>query len=138
MSDINPVLTTMFLWCNDITAIRHFYAELIGFEETFYDEERGWFTCNAGTTGLVFVKATEAMLVPDSWAKQPGFPAGVAEATSWVITVPFNDFEAIVQRLKDADVAYSGEPESPQEGHFAFFVRDPMGMTIEIYAAKSD
>ncbi len=35
-------VNTIFEWCNDVVASRLFYTELLGLEEAFFDEYRGW------------------------------------------------------------------------------------------------
>jgi len=128
-------ISTLFYWCNDIVATRHFYANLIGFEETYYNEQAGWFTCQSGDLNLVFIRASTPFPTFTDWAKQPGYRGGTLENHSWVITVSESEFQTIVTRLKNGGVpCFQDEPSSPQPGHWQFYVMDPMGNTIELYS----
>ena len=128
-------ISTLFYWCNDIAATRHFYADLIGFEETYYNEQVGWFTCQSGELNLVFIRTSNPLPTINEWAKQPAYRGGALETHSWVVTVPEIEFQATVARLKNGGVpCFQDEPVSPQPGHWQFYVKDPMGNTIEIYS----
>jgi catechol 2,3-dioxygenase-like lactoylglutathione lyase family enzyme len=128
-------ISTLFYWCNDIAATRHFYADLIGFEETCYDEQAGWFTCQSGGLILVFIRPCNPLPTLAEWAKQPAYRGGALEAHSWVITVPASEFQTTVTRLKNSGVpGFQDEPVSPQPGHWQFYIMDPMGNTIEIFS----
>lgn len=126
-------IQTLFYWCNDVAQIRHFYTDLIGLDETFYknDDEAGWLNYQIDGVDVVFMRATELLPIPTAWARQPGYQGGTAEASSWIIAVPPNQFDEIVGRLQSAEVpTYWSEPAENQ-----FFVQDPMGTTVEIFAA---
>lgn len=128
-------VSTLYYWCNDIAATKNFYADLIGLEETYYDEEAGWFTCQSNDLNIVFMRASTPLPALADWAKQPGYRGGTFEVPSWVITVPAQEFRGIVARLKAAGVpCLNDAPISPQPDHWQFFVLDPMGSTVEIYA----
>lgn len=131
----NVHVSTLYYWCNDIAATKQFYADLIGLEETYYDEEAGWFTCQSNDLNIVFMRATNVLPTLAEWAKQPGYRGGTREVPSWVITVPASEFQRIVAQLKNAGVpCLHADPISPQPDHWQFFVLDPMGNTVEIYA----
>jgi catechol 2,3-dioxygenase-like lactoylglutathione lyase family enzyme len=128
-------VSTLFYWCNDIAATRNFYANLIGLEETYYDEQAGWFTCQSNSLNLVFMRATNPLPLYSEWAKQPGYHGGTLEAHSQVLTVPTGQFQTTVARLINAGVpCFQEHPSSPQPGHWQFIVKDPMGITVEIYS----
>lgn len=131
----HPQISTLFFWCNDIAATRHFYAELIGFEETYFDEPAGWFTCQSGELNLVFMRASSTLPTISEWAQQPGYRGGTLEAPSWVISVPASEFQNTVNRLKNGGApCLQDDSTSPQPGHLQFYVMDPMGNTIEIFS----
>lgn len=72
------------------------------------------------------------------WGKQPSYEEGILYNPSWVIEVPFNDFEAIIERMK-ADSTTTHLDDNIREArpnHKSFWVRDPMGTTIEVYATN--
>ena len=131
-------INTIFRWCNDIDAMRHFYTDLFGFEESYYrnDEEQGWLTYQIATTQLVFTRASSTLPIEIEWAKAPAYPSGTKELESWVIAVNETNFKAITERLKNSDaIIYDGELETPQ---LLMLVRDPMGMTIEIWLENEE
>jgi len=125
-------LNTVFEWCNDIVATRAFYSELLGLQETFFDEGRGWLNYRLGETLLVFVRAPNPVPRVDEWAVTPAYEGGTAHVASWVLEVGREEFDAVVAKLRGAGVPSWGEPgDSP--GGVAFFVRDPMGKTVEVF-----
>lgn len=134
-----PFHNTIFWYCADVDPMRRFYTDLIGLEETFYrdDTDAGWLTYASGTLQIVFIRAKSATPTTD-WARQPSYAEGVLEIPSWVIQVAEADFASIVERLKaDADViCLSDTVREARPGHQSFWVRDPMGTTIEVYAAS--
>ena len=136
-----PRIQTLYYYCNDVEPLRTFYIDLLGLEETFYrkDEEAGWFTFVIDEVNVVFVRARTPLPVPAAFAGQAGFAGGVLEQHSWVLQVAIGDFDAVVARLQAAHVpALTDEPTEPQPGHRQFVVRDPMGFTIELYAAPEE
>lgn len=133
-----PYHSTRYVYCNDIIAIRHFYTELIGLEETFFDADQGWLTYNSGGLQIVYMRATPPRPINDAWAKNPGYAgSGADESPSWVLSVDADQFDAIHTRLKDAGAPLLGAVLSPQPGHHQIMTRDPMGVSIEVYAAPA-
>ena len=134
------VIDTIFRWCNDVTAVRHFYTELLGLEETYFldDAERGWLTYQVGPTLLVFTRADEPLPVPDEFTASPAHEAGTLLRSSWVLKFEPADFAAAVSRLQSADIsATTTDPYSSRPGHRQFVILDPMGFTIELYTTIS-
>jgi catechol 2,3-dioxygenase-like lactoylglutathione lyase family enzyme len=128
-------LNTVFSWCNEIAATRRFYTDMLGLEETYFDEKQGWLTYQSGEVQLVFMRGNASLPILKDWARQPAYKAGKIEAASWVIQVPPANFPGIVSHLKAAGVPeFQREPAQP--GHLQLFARDPMGMTVEIYAEE--
>lgn len=128
-------VNTIFEWCSDIVATRLFYTDLLGLEETFFDEGRGWLNYQLGDTLLVFSRSPNPVPKIDEWAVTPAYCGGSAYVSSWVLEVGRNEFETLISQLRDAGVESWGEPgDSP--GGLAFFVRDPMGKTIEIFSSE--
>lgn len=127
---------TYFSYCNDIAAMRAFYIDILNLPETFYDAEKGWLTCDSGMLNLVFIQAPDPLPVTSGWARQPAFAGGTELAPSWVFNLPDAVFDATLARIKAADIPlHRAEPATPQPGHRSIWVRDPMGTTLEIYAA---
>jgi hypothetical protein len=119
--------------------MREFYTELIGLPEIYFqdDDSVGWLTYQSGQLQIVFIRASSTLLVNSAWSKQPGYRGGSLQATSWVISVPYAEFMSITKRLKQANVPlFQDEPIVPQPNHLQFFVMDPMGNTVEVYASS--
>lgn len=126
------IVNTVIEWCNDVRTMRGFYTELLGMNETFFDENRGWLTYESAGLQVVFISGSEKLPVTTEFAKNPAYEGGTIEAQSWVMQVSPDDFDEVVRRLKDADVrAYAEEP-SVHGGWRHFYVLDPMGRTIEL------
>lgn len=144
MADQKPPVyhNTIFWYCKDVALMRRFYTDLIGLDETFYrdDAEAGWLTYSSGTLQVVFIRGASPAPVLSGWGKQPTHAEGTLEVPSWVIQVPYEDFDSIVQRLKAAgDIPHmEAAAREPDHAHKAFWVRDPMGTTIELYATRDD
>lgn len=144
MSDTSSTTyhNTVFWFCNDVVPMRHFYTDLIGLEETYFksDNEAGWLSYQSSSLAVVFIRAEETLPVQAEWTKQPSYNDGKLVLPSWVIQVDYADFDAVVARLNAAEDVPCLEttPREPQQGHKAFWVRDPMGVTIEIYASKGE
>jgi len=140
MSNKTPKVhhNTIFSYCNDVATMRHFYTDLLGLEETYFDDEQGWLTYSSGTLQVVFVRAKSPLPVTSDWGKQPSYQEGKLEIPSWVIQIDYADFDATIERIKsDASVTLlDGNVRSPRDGHKSFWLRDPMETTIELYASN--
>ncbi|HVE93071.1 MAG TPA: VOC family protein [Actinomycetota bacterium] len=128
-------VNTIFTWCNDIESMRRFYTDLLGLQETFYDAERGWLSHQVQDTLLVFTRAPSELPVIDEWPMTPAREGGRVYASSWVLEVGPDEFDAVVEKLSGAGVECWGPP-ADRSGGRDFFVRDPMGTTVEVYAAS--
>lgn len=82
------------------------------------------------------MQASEPLEALDEWSKQPAYDGGVVEAPTWVIEVAPGTFDGTVDRLKGEGVIAFDDPVE-QDGHRMFWVRDPMGNTLEIYEAPA-
>lgn len=133
-----PHYSTLFFYCNDVNAMRHFYTELIGMEETSYDAEHKWLTYQSGQLQIVYMQATAPRPVNEAWAKNPGYRgSGTDEAPSRVLTVEAAQFDTIYEKLKAANAPLLDSPQEPQPGYRQFITRDPMGTSVEIYTAPA-
>lgn len=133
MSKPNIYINTIFRYCNEIDAMRHFYTELLALDETYYrnDEEHGWLTYQIGNTQLVFTRASSPLPVESEWAKSPAYSGGTKEISSWVYALNASNYEAVIERIKTSDTPiYTGELATPE---LLLIVHDPMGMTVEFW-----
>lgn len=134
---MNPHLNTVFRWCNDIDQMRRFYSDCLQLDETYYrnDEEHGWLTYQLGQTQLVFTRSAAPLPLPQLFAKNPAYQGGETTETSWVIELELEAFDDTVVRLQEEPTPFHGDGLfSNRPNHLQLIVRDPMGMTIELYA----
>jgi len=130
-----PKINFIYNSCNDLTAMREFYSNLIGMNETSYREgEQGWLVYDCGGFQFMVFPAGYELPVLTDWGMQPGWEGGTLEVPSWSVEVPEPDFAATVQLLIDAGVpCFSDVPRWCQDSYWSFPVRDPMGNTVEVY-----
>lgn len=77
--------------------------------------------------------APDGYQYPADFAVQPGWEGGELVIPSWSITVPPEDFPAVVEHLRDAEVRrFFDQPGWSWGGYWSFPVLDPAGMTIEV------
>lgn len=112
--------------------MKSFYADILGLDVTYFNAEQGWLTLQIGTTSLAFVRSTKRMEKQTEWARTPTLPIGKAEVQSLVIEVNYECFQRIAEVVATSVYQSIGVSESPG-GDLCLFVRDPMGMTIEVY-----
>jgi catechol 2,3-dioxygenase-like lactoylglutathione lyase family enzyme len=124
-------LNTIFTWCNEIAAMRSFYTDVIGLEETYYNADHGWLTYQVGPTMLAFMTAPEPVPVIDQWAVTPTIGMGEVHAPSWVMELSVDEFQSRLDKIRDAGIIFHLLPDSMQAR--VMFVRDPMGTTIELF-----
>ena len=133
-------LNTIFRWCNDIENMRHFYSDCLSLEETFFknNNEHGWLTYQLSEIQLVFTRSEEPLPEPTAFAMNPAYRDGQTYDSSWVIEVAPSNFDNIVAKIRRSGAPiYNDAPFSNRPGHRQLIVRDPMGMTIEIYAQEN-
>jgi catechol 2,3-dioxygenase-like lactoylglutathione lyase family enzyme len=121
--------------CNDLPAMRRFYTELVGMNETSFKDEGDWHWLVYKCDGFEFMifPASEPLPVTDAWSAQPGYDGGTLDGMSWSVEVPEPDFAATVDRLRAAGVPRLWEwPTWQQDSYWSFPVRDPQGNTVEV------
>ena len=131
----------LYIMCNDVAAMRHFYTDLIGLKEVAFkdDEEWGWLAYQCEGFQMMFMRAEKKLPVIEEWTWQPGYGGGPREGTSWGIEIPDEMFSTVVDRLRDAGVkALTDKPQWRQESYWGFSVMDPMGNTVEVYTEPKE
>lgn len=134
-----PQITLGYIYisCNDIVAMHHFYVELIGLDEQAYKSEGQirWLVCRCRGFELMFFAAEDGVApVIDGWHAQPGWEGGTVEGVSWSIEVPAELYAETVQRLKaDGVPCFFDKPQWLQDNYWGFPVKDPMGNTVEVF-----
>jgi len=127
-----PGVKFLYLFCDDLQAMRHFYSYLLGLNEIYYSEEPDGtvaYDCDGLQFTIIFNAA--AQKAPSGWGWQPGWQTGNRPIISWSIVLTEGAFQTAVQNLKGAGV--NAFYEAPQwQNYWSFPVKDPMGNTVEI------
>jgi catechol 2,3-dioxygenase-like lactoylglutathione lyase family enzyme len=126
----------IYVYVNEIDAMRHFYTDLVGLDEGAYrnDEKWGWLTYNCGSLEFMCFRAVRPLPVPEEFAAQPGWEGGQLPSISWSVSVPEAQFTEAVQRLKSDGVkSFAEQPFWAQDSYWSFPVLDPMGNTVELF-----
>ncbi len=134
----------LFVMCNDVDVIRHFYTDLLGMTESSYmnTDDWAWICYKSGNMEFMFFRGHEELPVNDEWTWQPGW-GGDVDGVSWAINVPEDMYADMVRAIiDDGDVPmHEPCPEWRQESYWGWTIMDPMGNTVELYttpAAKPD
>lgn len=136
-----PKINVRFVYnfCNDLGEMRHFYTELLGLDEVGYNEEHRYLCYQCGGFQLMFFRPDAAVEVLEGWADQPGYRGGTTFVTSWAVEVPEGEFAATVERLREAGVeSRYADPEWCVDSYWGFYVKDPMGRTVEVYSTPKE
>ncbi len=134
-------INVLYLYCNDVHAIRHFYKDIIGMGEHDFGMPDSVYCgqTSDGITMMWFKSEKEGLLPREKWVDLPGFNGGEVEEPAWGIQLPLEDFTNIVKKLKDekAHLLFP-DPIWAQDSYWAFPVRDPMGYTVEVYTVPKE
>ncbi len=128
----------VYVYCNDVAAMRHFYVDLLGMQIS--DDMEGYYFCLmcGGLRFMVFA-AENPVEVLEAWSDQPGWMGGVLPRVSWSVGVPPEQLDAVARRLTAAGApTWSAVPFWAQDSYWSFPVRDPMGNTVEVYALPTE
>lgn len=138
-----PRLRFLHAFCNDVPAMRDFYADRLGLpllnemDEAAY----GWLVFDVGGgLQLMFHRWDDGPLPePAGWAWQPGDGQGDLPVPSQGLHVPEAAFAATVERLRAAgDPVLSPVPTWRQDSYWGWTVRDPSGNMLEIYTSPAE
>ena len=99
----------------DVSAAKHFYGELLGLDLLM---DHGWIATYGND---------ERMSVQVSFASQGGNGTSVPD-----ISVEVDDLAAVLERLKQRNIAIAYGPVDEPWGVRRFFVRDPFGKLINV------
>ncbi len=140
-NEIKASINVLYLYCNDVHEIRHFYKEIIGMgEHDFGMPDNVFCGMTADKMSMMWFK-TEKENLPkrEKWVDLPGFEGGEVEEASWGIQLPTDVFPEVVKKLKEegAQLLFPN-PIWCQDSYWAFPVRDPMGYTVEVYAVPKE
>lgn len=139
MSDKKPQISinVLYLYCNDINAIRHFYKDILGLGEHDFGMPKEFY-CGKTSDGITMMWARSKdgnLPKRESWVDLPGVECGKLEEVSWGIQIPSDLFPEIVSKFKTEDTeSRFPNPIWAQDSYWAFPVRDPMGYTVEVFS----
>lgn len=137
---LNVTIKFLFNYCNDVEAIRHFYTDLIGLNQTHYvnTEQYGYVVYASGSLEFMYFRADVKLPVQEAWADQPGYSNGGLPVTSWAIAVPELLFPAVLERIRQDNASLlKPVPEWRQNSYWGITTKDPMGVTVEVYTIPS-
>jgi catechol-2,3-dioxygenase len=126
----------IYLYCNDLLAMRHFYTDLVGMQESAFrnDEQWAWLCYTCGSFEFMIFPSDKAVAGQGEYSMQPGW-GGTLPTISWSVRIPEDKFAEVVQRLIDDGVpTVAPKPQWAQDSYWSFPVLDPMGNTVELYA----
>lgn len=136
-----PTVNIRFLYafCNDVAEMRAFYTDLLGMQEAAFvdDEGFGWLAYKVEGLELMFFRWDENLPPEEKWAWQPGetFDAAVP-MMSFSIEFPMDRYRQVVESLTEKDVtSQKPKPNWRQKSYWGWTVKDPMGNTLDLYAA---
>ncbi len=131
------VLVHMFIVCNNVEEMRSFYIDLLGMEESHYEAGQFLDVKSAGIE-LLFIKHETEVQVPSGWAWQPGWRGGTSTQSSFSVRVPEEEFSALVDRIRQSNIPRFNEyPEWRNDGYWGYTIKDPMGVTLELFVEPS-
>ncbi|WP_420641740.1 VOC family protein [Candidatus Leptofilum sp.] len=127
----------IYLPCNNVQAMRHFYSELLRLNEIYFDNSSGGLAYNCDGLQFTFFSDPKAQPISSGWAWQPGWRKGDQPVISWSVSYTEEEFRTVVDKLKTEDViSFYEKPH--WHFYWSFPVKDPMGNTVEIVWAPED
>lgn len=85
------IVADIFIWCNDISAMRDFYSKILGMKEFSFSTDGLYdylgYEINNGPK-LFFLSHNKNLEKTSEWSKQPAFVQGTLERTSWTVRIP--------------------------------------------------
>ena len=127
-----PGVKFVYLFCDDLQAMRHFYTEILGLHEIYYAEHPDRtvaYDCDELQFTIIFDPKAEP--VTQGWAWQPGWREGMQPTISWSVCLTKDGYSSAIKKFK----AHSVESyyQNPQWlNYWSYPVKDPMGNTVEI------
>ena len=126
----------VYRFCDDIEAMRAFYTETIGLTESIFTNEKEYAFIGYKMSGFTLYIVRGDTVKPEKrgWTKQPGYDGGTIESTSYTIKVPEAEYRDVLNRLRAANSeSFSDKPLWSYDEYWSYIVKDPMGVTIEVY-----
>ncbi|MHC4841759.1 MAG: VOC family protein [Planctomycetota bacterium] len=132
----------LYAFCNDIRPVRAFYSDLLGMQEISHmDEESfGWLAYQCEGLQYMFFRWDTKLPKEARWACQPGETIADSSALmNFSLEYGIEDYIRLVPVLLEAKVvSEKSKPNWRQKSYWGWTIKDPMGNTIEVYAAPKD
>lgn len=132
----------LYAFCNEISPMREFYTELLGMQEVSHmdNEQMGWLAYQCEGLQYMFFRWDSELPVEMRWADQPGEEIKDSVALmSFSLEYSFDDYRELVSELLKAEVkAEKPKPTWRQSSYWGWTIMDPMGNTIEVFAAPKE
>ncbi len=124
-----------YIQCNDLPAMKAFYADILQLKQIWEDESSIAFKIGDHQLSITLAPGIE---VPAAeFAVQPGWQGGTAQRTSWSLECDRAEFDRIVTAARNAGVP--SWTEQPQHvGYLSFPLLDPMNNTVEITCTDTE
>lgn len=127
---MNASVRFLYLYCNDLAVVRHFYTDLLQLEETFFAAGEA-LAYNCDHLQFTVFQTDQMLPIIKAWATQPGWEGGTQPSVSWSVEYGEEAFKLALTRLKKEAVAsFHNNPK--WVGYWSYPVRDPMGHTVEL------
>ena len=128
-----------FVHCTDISLMRTFYSDILKLDESFYSEEYKHLVYKLSVSPeitMVIMESVEAQS-NTKWDNGPVFREGSGYGLSFTLRVEdMDEFRTIVEAIRgNYDHFY---PTPQWVGYWSFMVKDPMGLSIDVYHELKD
>lgn len=132
-------LRFLYVFADDLDAMRTFYSDLIGLDEFFHAAGAdGGLGYRCDRLQFTILPDPDAVRADAAWHRQPGWEGGTLLTPSWSIESESREaFAAAVDRLRAAGVPLLHD-QPRWVGYWSFPVRDPMGNTVELTLPAPD
>lgn len=127
-----PGIKFIYIFCNDLQAMRYFYTNILGLNEIYYsDPPDGTVAYDCDGLQFTIINNPKAQQAPKDWAWQPGWKEGNGAITGWSICLTENNYSSVIQKLHTNEVeSYYQNPK--WLNYWSYPVKDPMGNTVEV------
>jgi catechol 2,3-dioxygenase-like lactoylglutathione lyase family enzyme len=131
MASLN--LRFLYIFCNDLEEMRHFYSDLLNLNESYYVPGiDGGLAYQCDGLQFTILPSKDYLPVFEWWHFQPGWQGGTNQDPSWSIeSDSLEEFSTAITRLIQAQTpAFFEKPR--WLGYWSFPTKDPMGNTVEL------
>lgn len=117
--------------------MKEFYVDILGWDYDTYNLDYKHLSFKIGTVYLVIMESKNAEKM-EGWAQGPVFQEGKSKAISFSVKVNTeDDYRKIVKKLQNTTEAYWENPKLVSN-YWSFIVKDPMGLTLDVFYQPSE